>query len=346
MAISVSLNGQIFEQVIYSREDDFEQLVAQNAQTIFGDKAIYIDAKKRINTSSIGGTIPDGFLIDLSDPDDPQFYLVEVELQGHDFFRHIFPQITKFFAFYRDSKQRHNLIETIFALFQNDSVLTKKLRDSIGSKEIYKFLKDTIDNSHNILIIIDGPKSEFEEIMDTYTDTWGRMVKVQIVNHFRRNNNHVLTMEPPFQNLVFEDAVSPAPNKDSPKPSPYTEEFHLQNRQPGLVEIYEKLKRAFLTANSAVRFNPTKYYIGVIDTKQIAFITLQKKRIRLVVLMPENEVRDTLPSGRHNVCTHSDSVQRFWGGNNPNCTVQIADTEHWDEIQEMLVRLVERHQET
>jgi len=346
MAISVSLNGAIFEQVIYSKEDDFEQLVAKNAETIFGDKAIYIDAKRKINTLSLGGTIPDGFLIDLSDTDDPQFYLVEVELQSHDFFKHIFPQITRFFAFYRDSKQRHKLIETIFALLQDDTSIAGKIRDLIGSKEVYKFLKDTVDNSQNILIIIDGTKSEFEEIMDTYTDTWGRMVKVQILNHFRRNNNDILTIEPPIQNLVFEDAVSLPPDKDSPKLSQYTEEFHLQNRQPGLVEIYEKLKRAFLTANSAVRFNPTKYYIGVIATKQIAFITLQKKRIRLVVLMPENEVRDTLPSGHHKVCTHSDSVQRFWGGNNPNCTVQIADTEHWDEIQEMLVRLVERYQET
>jgi hypothetical protein len=31
MAISVSLNGDNFEQVIYAKEDDFERLVAENA---------------------------------------------------------------------------------------------------------------------------------------------------------------------------------------------------------------------------------------------------------------------------------------------------------------------------
>jgi hypothetical protein len=36
MAISVSLNGEHFEQVIYTKEDAFEQLVAGNAGTIFG----------------------------------------------------------------------------------------------------------------------------------------------------------------------------------------------------------------------------------------------------------------------------------------------------------------------
>lgn len=56
MAISVSLNGEDFEQVIYTKEETFEQLIAQNAQTIFGNKVIYIDAKKKLNTSSLGGT--------------------------------------------------------------------------------------------------------------------------------------------------------------------------------------------------------------------------------------------------------------------------------------------------
>ena len=67
MDISVSLNGEIFEKVFYNKENEFEQLVANNSVTIFGNKAIYIDIKKKVNTSTLGGTIPDGFLIDLSE---------------------------------------------------------------------------------------------------------------------------------------------------------------------------------------------------------------------------------------------------------------------------------------
>ena len=63
MAISVSLNGDVFEQVIYSQEEEFEQLVARNAVTIFGNNSIYINAKRKITTSVLGGMIPDGFLI-------------------------------------------------------------------------------------------------------------------------------------------------------------------------------------------------------------------------------------------------------------------------------------------
>ena len=32
MAISVSLNGEVFEQVVYSRENDFEELVAKHQE--------------------------------------------------------------------------------------------------------------------------------------------------------------------------------------------------------------------------------------------------------------------------------------------------------------------------
>jgi len=346
MTISVSLNGEVFDQVVYSRESDFEELVAKNAETIFGDKAIYIDVKRKITTTTLGGTIPDGFLMDLSDIENPEFYLVEAELQSHDFFGHIFPQITKFFAFYRDSKQRQKLIETMFTLFRENAILENKIRESIGSREICKFLKDTMDNSQNILIVIDGPKPEFEEIVDTYTDTWAQMVRIQIVNHFGKGENSIIIVEPPFKNLPFSDALSPSPDKETAETSRYTEEFHLQNRPTRVVEMYKKLRQEFINVKNTLRFNPTTSYIGVVDARQIAFIMLQKKKIRLVVLMGENEVKETLHSGHHKVVGHTPEDQHWWGGSNPNCTVALIDTEHWDEIQRLLTQLVEKHQET
>jgi len=333
MTISVSLNGEIFEQVVYSKESDFEELVAKNAETIFGDKAIYIDAKKKINTSSFGGTIPDGFLVDLSDREDPQFYLVEVELQKHAFFGHIFPQITKFFAFYRDSKQRQKLIDTMFTLFREDAILKDKIRESIGSREIYKFLKDTMDNSQNILIVIDEPKAEFKEIMNTYTDTWGKMVKVQIVNHFQRNNSNILTVEPPFQSIPFEDAISPSPDME-PEPSQYTEELHLDGCEANVRDTYSKLKSEFLSVKSTLRFNPVKEYVGVRDIRNIVAIRFYKRKLLLEVFLPENEVNRIVQ--HHKV--------RLYPRRGP--MVEIDDARHWDEIQKLIVTLVEKHQET
>ena len=334
MTISVSLNSDIFEQVVYSKESDFEELVAQNAETIFGDKAIYINAKKKLNTSSFGGTIPDGFLIDLSDKEDPQFYLIEVELQKHDFFGHIFPQITKFFAFYRDSKQRQKLIDTIFAFFKEDAILKQKLKELIGSREIYKFLKDTMDNGQNILIVIDESKAEFKEIMDTYTDTWGRMVKVQIINHFQRNNDNILTVEPPFQSIPFEDAISPSLDMETSEPSTYTEEFHLEGCEADVRNAYSKLKSEFLSVKNTLRFNPVKEYIGVRDIKNIAAIRFYKKKLLPEVFLPEKEVSKIVQY--HKV--------RLYPKRGP--MIEIDNTSHWDEIKELVFRLVEKNKDT
>jgi len=334
MTLNVSLNGEIFEQVIYNNEDAFEQLIAQNAQTIFGDKAIYIDTKKKVNTSSLGGAIPDGFLIDVSDSDDPQFYLVEVELQSHDFFNHIFPQITKFFAFYRDSKQRQKLIDAMFRLFREDANLENKIRESIGSREIYKFLKDTMDDSQNILIIIDGPKPEFKEIIDTYTDTWAKMVKVEIVNRFRRDNNDILTVEPPFQSIPFEDAISTSPDKEISEPSQYTEEFHLEGCEANVRDTYSTLKSEFLSVKSTLRFNPVKEYVGVRDIRNIAVIYFYKRKLLVGCVLPEDEVNRIVQ--HHKV--------RLYPRRGP--MVEIDDTRNWDEIQKLVSRLVEKNQET
>lgn len=82
--------------------------------------------------------------------------------------------------------------------------------------------------SQNILIIIDGPKLELKEIIDTYADTWAKMVKVEIVNHFRRDNDGIITVEPPFQSIRFEDAISASSDTEISEPSQYTEEFHLE----------------------------------------------------------------------------------------------------------------------
>ena len=200
MTISIFLNGQNCQQVIYNKEDAFEKFIVDNAETIFGANSIYVDIKHKIENTSLGGTIPDGALIDFSDLNSPKFYLVEIELQIHNFLKHIFPQITKFFAFYNKPSEQQKLTDKIFTIIKKDEALKDKLKKMIGSKEIYKSLKDALENSQNILIIIDGFKPEFKEMMDTYTDTWGKMVNVQIINHFRNEDQNIITAEPPFQN--------------------------------------------------------------------------------------------------------------------------------------------------
>lgn len=48
-------------------EKQLEDDVVNNAKLLFGSDSIYIDAKKKLDSKSLGGCIPDGFLFDLSE---------------------------------------------------------------------------------------------------------------------------------------------------------------------------------------------------------------------------------------------------------------------------------------
>ena len=104
-------NNKTYSQFQFDKEADFEREVVLSSKQFFGTNSIYIDSKRKIETKSLGNSIPDGFLFDLSDKENPEFYIVEVELESHSFYNHIFPQITKFFGFYRNLKSQNDLVE-------------------------------------------------------------------------------------------------------------------------------------------------------------------------------------------------------------------------------------------
>jgi len=72
-------NKKLLEQQFKS-EAEFESIIVENSKLFFGNSSIFIVTKKKIDSKFLGGTVPDGFLIDLSDVENPEFYIVEVEL--------------------------------------------------------------------------------------------------------------------------------------------------------------------------------------------------------------------------------------------------------------------------
>jgi len=53
----------------------------------------------------------------------------------------------------------------------SNSELKKEFKKYLGEKEIFQFMKDTLETSQNILIVMDGLKAELPEIIDTYSAT-------------------------------------------------------------------------------------------------------------------------------------------------------------------------------
>lgn len=118
---------------------------------------------------------------------------MEVELEQHDFYKHIFPQITRFFAFFKNSASRNNLVDKLFYFIKSNAGLEQEFKQYLDKKEIYKALKDVTENSQNILLILDDNKKELQEVFETYTDTWDKMVKVEILKQYTAEGKTIFT---------------------------------------------------------------------------------------------------------------------------------------------------------
>ena len=70
--------GNSFVEQAFPLESDLERELVSNTALLFGEASVYIDVKSKIEAKALGGTIPDGFLFDLSDPDNAEFYLVRM----------------------------------------------------------------------------------------------------------------------------------------------------------------------------------------------------------------------------------------------------------------------------
>ena len=335
-----NLNQKYYE-YIYLKEEDIEKDVINNAKLFFGSQSIFIESKKKIDSKFIGASIPDGFLFDFSEPDNPEFYIVEIELSSHDFYKHIFPQVTKFFAFFKNQQSQAELIEKLFSLIDSDNRLKKEFKKYLGEKEIYKSIKDIIESSQNILLLIDEEKDELPEIIDTYTDTWGKMVKLIILKKFHSNNDFLFSINPDFRDIQFADADSIKRVEKDESISNYTEEFHLDGVSDKTDKIYTSLKDKILKFDSNLIFNPQRYYISIRSNRNIAFIKVRKKKIRIIIMLPEEKVRGIIKN--YTVVSLSAPVQKFYNG--PSCAIDVDDGKYLDEIISVLKEKLNKEQE-
>ena len=327
-------DGHVFAESKFALEADFEKMIVAAQTQIFGKDAIYIDAKKKIGSGNLGSAIPDGFLFDMSDPENQEFYLVEAELESHSFYNHIFPQITKFFAFYKNSQRQKELVEKLFNIITTDNTLKRQFKKYLGEQEIHKFLSDVIDSSQNILLIIDGDKPELPEITDTYSDTWGKMVKVLTVKKYTWQKESILMVHPEFESIEF--SFEETPIETEQKHTTYSEEFHLEGVAENVKDVYQHLKIQLETIAPSFILNPQKYYISIKGTKNIAFLKVRKTKIRMVVMVAEDQLREQIQ--HHSIKSLSASVQKFYNG--PCAAVDIHDLQNIEEIVTLLHGIV------
>jgi len=324
MKPAICMNGKKFDETEFKSEEEFEKIVKEHFRTLFGAKTIFFDVKSKIDSKSLGSAIPDGFLFDFKDEENPEFYLVEVELQKHDFYKHVFPQITRFFAFFKNAASRNNLVEKLFSFVKSSPELEQEFKRYLGKREIYKALKDIIENSQNILMILDGSKPEMQEVFETYTDTWDKMVKVEILKQYTAEGKTIFTINPDFEEIGF---VEP-PTEEEVAGERYTESYHLEDVEKDIVTVYEKVKNTMLQLDSSIKINPQKYYVSLRKNKNFAYMLLRKKQIRIIIMLSHETGSNLIK--KHKLTQLSASVQKFYNG--PCFRVTIENEANLEEV--------------
>jgi len=119
--------GELYNQYQYTNEAEYEKMIVENANVIFGSKGIYFNIKKEIDKSNECAAIPDGYYLDLKFHDDPILYFVDVELSDHDVYGHIGEQVLRFAISSEISK--HKIKTILINDINSDPIKGEKLND-------------------------------------------------------------------------------------------------------------------------------------------------------------------------------------------------------------------------
>lgn len=188
----------------YQLEKDFEQDVVANYRHIFGNDTIYIDIKKKIGDNIV--TIPDGYLLDFTFPNNPRLYIIENELSVHDAYKHIGTQLLKFAVSYKQSRLKiKDYILDYLSKMPNDMTFIEKKASEMDYRNIDAMLesmiyKDTVD----AIVIIDNSSAELENVLSHLS------MKIDIIEfraYENRTGNRIYKFIP-FNNEVKEFVAS------------------------------------------------------------------------------------------------------------------------------------------
>lgn len=302
METAIYSDGKRFNRTRFKKEDELVKLMIENYKSLFGRKTIFI-RKTKIKTEGLGNSVPDGFLFDLKDLNNPQFYLIEVELADHDFDKHIFPQVTRFISFFNSSENRKKLTEKIFESITSNKEIEKGFRDILGTKEIFKLVTDAVENSQNILLILDKEKPEIAEVKKAYVE-WDRLVKIGILSSYSVDENSILTLSPPFEEVDIADI----PKEEVIER--YDENYNLESANENIKEIYQIIKEKMLKFDKTLTFNPQKYYISIIKNRNFAYIQIRRTKIHIVITLPYKEGKKMIK--KHTISQLSKGIQDFY----------------------------------
>ena len=147
-------------QAPFASEDELENVVRDNAESIFGPSSIYFP-KLLFKTGDGAGAIPDGFVIDLAAR---QWFVVEVELARHGVWTHIAPQVARQIIASTQPISKQLLVEWVVERAREDvNVLEKFAELGIDTLDVRRVLAEILNARPIIGIPIDAVSRDLHE---------------------------------------------------------------------------------------------------------------------------------------------------------------------------------------
>jgi len=212
--------------------EEFEPIVKKNVKDIFGENSIYFDLKQKLTSRAGVGSIPDGYVITLSDP--PQWYVIEVELSTHPLYDHIVPQLSKFIHGIKTYESRRGITEALYEEIKSDVVLEALVKKRIGSSEIYRFLTNLVSSPPILAVVIDEKTKELEEVCNSLPPIEKRIVEFKIFERIDAGIKNAYLFEPLYKPMVKKAPEIPI---TIPKEFPVISREELASLKEGKVVI-------------------------------------------------------------------------------------------------------------
>jgi predicted transport protein len=145
-----------------NEEKEFHPLIKANSKEIFGKDTIYFDVKTTLKSTSGIGSIPDAYVIKLTEP--YEWYVIENELATHSIYGHVVNQLTKFINGLDNKDTRTQILEMLYEVINKDNSLRTLVSTKTGYVDIHHFLsKLFLATNPRIVVIIDKVTLDLEE---------------------------------------------------------------------------------------------------------------------------------------------------------------------------------------
>jgi hypothetical protein len=191
----------------FENEAALEEAVSTVQAALFGKNRIYLNDKRKIGAKGSTKNIPDGYLVDLTNHEDPKLFVVENDLSSHQHLKHIAVQILEFSLSFESSKLA---IKAIIKEALQKRPDDWKLCEAFAKKNNYEnvdFLLERMihkPDSFNALLVIDELGEELETVL---ISRFKLPVEVITLKRYKNKKHQILYEFEPFLNDVAEDTA-------------------------------------------------------------------------------------------------------------------------------------------